>query len=165
MLFIYIMNLCDPLITIQSSEHQSALLCLQSWKTRVRFYEPYNISGRIIFALYYRSFFYHMRRNFLPNHCNKASWDFWKIILYLHCWKLMRGPINMFKNKSLNLLKYGQLVGLPSRCPCLYCQSLGSGCKNPAANLLMSLFWQDCIAHCLLMHCVAGWIMQHFLEL
>lgn len=65
----------------------------------------------------------------------------------------MLSPIYMFKNKSLNLLKYRGLGGPPCRCPCLYCQSLASGCKNPAANLLMSLFWQDCIAHCLLMQC------------
>lgn len=74
----------------------------------------------------------------------------------------MLHPVYKFKNKSLNLLKHRQIVGPPCRCPCLYCQSLASGCKNPAANLLMSLFWQDCISHCLLIHRVVAWIMQHF---
>lgn len=95
----------------------------------------------------------------------KLLWEFWKIILYLCYWKLMLYPVYMFKNKSLNLVKWRQLVGPPCRCPCLYCLSLASGCKDPAANLLMSLFWQDCIAHCFLMHHVAAWTMQHFLEL
>lgn len=95
----------------------------------------------------------------------KLLWEFWKIILYLCYWKLMLYPVYMFKNKSLNLVKCRQLVGPPCRCPCLYCLSLASGCKDPAANLLMSLFWQDCIAHCFLMHHVAAWTMQHFLEL
>lgn len=95
----------------------------------------------------------------------KLLWEFWKIILYLCYWKLMLYPVYMFKNKFLNLVKCRQLVGPPCRCPCLYCLSLASGCKDPAANLLMSLFWQDCIAHCFLMHHVAAWTMQHFLEL
>lgn len=51
-LHIYIMNVCGPLIIIQSSEHQSVLLCLQSWKTRVTFYEPDNIFF-VLFCLYY----------------------------------------------------------------------------------------------------------------